>query len=365
MRIPRRLGRVSLLPVLVLASGLAWAGPAQATFPGPDGRIAFGDFNTGQLYSINPDGTSLRQLTNVPTGGFAGQPDWSPDARRIAFTGAVPNGEARLYVMDRDGSHPRRVFSEQPGFGDFLPAYTPDGSRLAFQRCQADGVCAIYSVRVDGTQLRALTRFQRRLDVFDIEPSVSPDGATIAFARINAGGIASQVYLMNADGSDAHAVTPPALEGYAPDWTPDGRHLLLTSNAARLGVAIYQVNPDGTGLTRLTDPPFPNNDILPSASPRGDRIVFSSDRNHPDLCCLELFTVDADGSGLQALETGLLGVVNVDWGSAPPDNNATATPTATTTADPAVTAAGCRLPAIGPVCPLTGLPVENPEGATR
>ncbi|MGI8692125.1 MAG: TolB family protein, partial [Geodermatophilaceae bacterium] len=225
MRMSSRLGRVFLLAVLVGVTGGVWAGPAQASFPGPGGRIAFADFNTGQLYSINPDGTSLRQLTNVPTGGFAGQPDWSPDARRIAFTGAVPNGEARLYVMDRDGSHPRRVFSEQPGFGDFLPAYTPDASRLIFQRCETD-TCAIYSVRVDGTQLRALTRFQQSRNVFDIEPTVSPDGATIAFARINAGGIASQIYVMRSDGSGAHPITPAALEGYAPDWTPDGRHLL-------------------------------------------------------------------------------------------------------------------------------------------
>ncbi|MGI8901446.1 MAG: hypothetical protein ACR2HA_11085 [Nocardioides sp.] len=356
MRMSSRLGRVFLLAILVLVTGGAWAAPAQATFPGPNGRIAFADFNTGQLYSINPDGTSPRQLTQFPSGGFAGQPDWSPDARRIAFTGAVPNGEARLYVMDRDGSRQHLIFDEQPGFGDFSPAYTPDASRLVFQRCETD-TCAIYSVRVDGTQLRALTRFQQRRNVFDIQPTVSPDGATIAFARFNAGGITSQVYVMGTDGSDPHPITTPTLEGFAPDWTPDGQHLLVTSNAARLGAALYQVNPDGTGLQRLTRPPFPHNDILPSSSPQGDQIVFSSDRAHPDLCCQQLVTVNADGSGLRRLNTGLLGAIDADWGSAPPDTTPATPPATSTAAVPPPAPDGCGRPNVhDPVAVSAAIP---------
>ena len=190
-----------------------------------------------------------------------------------------------------------------------------------------EGVCAIYSVRVDGTHLRALTRFQPSLDVFDFLPSVSPDGARVAFTRFNAGGIQAQVYVMRADASGAHPITPPALEGFGPDWTPDGRHVLVASNANRLGSAIFQVRPDGTGLTRLTRPQFPHNDILPSSSPQGNRIVFTSDRPYPDLCCRQLYTVRADGSGLRRLTTDLVGVTAADWGPAPPDNT-TATATA-------------------------------------
>jgi TolB protein len=330
MRMPPRLGRWSLLAVLALIAGLALAGPAQGTFPGPNGRIAFADFNTGQLYSINPDGTGLRQLTHVPEGAAAFDPDWSPDGRQIAFSSDL-SGQPRLYVMDRDGSHRRLVFSDQPGYNDLFPNYTPDGRRFIFTRCQPEGVCAIYSVRVDGTHLRALTRFQPSLDVFDFLPSVSPDGARIAFTRFNAGGIQAQVYVMSADGSGAHPITPPPLEGFAPDWTPDGRHILVASNANRLGSAIYQVNPNGTGLKRLTHPQFPHNDILPSSSPQGNRIVFTSDRPYPDLCCRQLYTVRADGSSLRRLATDLTGVTAADWGPAPPD---TATATATATARP-------------------------------
>jgi Tol biopolymer transport system component len=332
MRKSRHLGRVSLLATLALVASLSLAGRANATFPGPNGRIAFADFNTGEIYSINPDATGLRQLTEVADGTFAAQPDWSPDGRRIAFV--LVTDEIRLYVMDRDGSHQSLVFNDQPGYLDLSPAYTPDGARLVFTRCQPEGVCAIYSVRLDGTHLRALTRFKTNVDVSDFEAVVSPDGARIAFVRSNAGGIASQIYIMGADGSGAHPITPPALEGFGPDWTPDGRHVLVTSNAQREGGAIFQVNPDGSGLKRLTSPPFPNNDILPSAAPQGNRIVFTSDRPYPDLCCRQLYTVQSDGGGLRRLETDLVGVTNAAWGSAPPDT----TPATSAANGPLVTA---------------------------
>jgi Tol biopolymer transport system component len=326
MRMPRRLGRWSLLAVLALVAGLVLAGPAAGTFPGANGRIAFADFNTGQLYSINPDGTGLRQLTHVAAPAVAGGPDWSPDGRRIAFWSDV-SGEPRLYVMDRDGSHQRLVFSEQPGYADLAPQYTPGGGRLVFSRCSH--VCAIYSVRVDGTHLRALTRPNESLDVSDFWPAVSPDGRRIAFTRFNAGGIQAQVYVMGADGSGAHPITPPVLLAFAPDWTPDGRHVLVASDCCRLGSAIYRVRPDGSNLKRLTNPAFPHNDILPSSSPQGDRVVFTSDRPYPDLCCRQLFIVRADGSGLHRVPTGLVGVTDADWGPAPPETaTATSTPTA-------------------------------------
>ena len=326
MPTPRRLGRLALLAALALVAGLLLAAPAAATFPGPNGRIAFADFGTGQVYSINPDGTGLRQLTQVAEPAVAGQPDWSPDGRQIAFFSDL-SGDAQLYVMDRDGANRRLVFDDQPGYQDVFPKYTPDGNRFIFQRCRPpDGVCAIYSVRVDGTQLRALTQFQGDMqETVDSDPSVSPDGHRIAFVRYFAGGILAQVHVMRADGSGAHPVTPPALEAFGPDWTPDGRQILVSSKCCRPNSAIYQVRPDGTGLQRLTSPRYPNNDVVPSASPLGNRIVFASDRPYPDLCCNDLFIMRADGSRLQRVPTNLVNETDPDWGPAPRDDGTGAT----------------------------------------
>jgi hypothetical protein len=75
---------------------------------------------------------------------------------------------------------------------------------------------------------------------------------------------------------------------------------------------------DGTGVTRLATTKWPTNNFGSSYSPGGGQIAFSSDRRHPDLCCLDLFVMRANGSQQHLVDTGLQGVIDVDWGTAPP-----------------------------------------------
>jgi Tol biopolymer transport system component len=207
------------------------------------------------------------------------------------------------------------VAGDRSNAADLLPTYTPDGRQLVFSRCIMGDHCAIYSIRVDGTHLRALTRLHA---VADIRAAVSPDGRQIAFSRFQANGIISQVYVMNADGSGAHAVTPPALEGVGPDWSPTGKLITFTSNCCRPGSNVYVMHPDGTGIRRLTHTPFPHNSFLSAYAPQGDRIVFASDRRYPDFCCNDLFVMRSNGTRQTLVHTGLTGVLSPTWGTAPP-----------------------------------------------
>jgi len=153
--------------------------------------------------------------------------------------------------------------------------------------------CALYSIQVDGTHRRALTRLRA---VADIGASVSPDGSQIAFVRFGAHGIISQVYVIRADGSAPHAVTPPALEGSAPHWSPTGRLITFTSNCCRPGSNIYVMHPAGTGIRRLTHTPFPHNSFQSAYAPQADRLTFASDRRYPDFCCNDLFVMRSNGT---------------------------------------------------------------------
>ena len=310
---------LSALLVLPLLVGLALVPSvaAHATPPGPNGRIAFDDFMTGEIYAVNPDGTALVQLTHLADGHFAAWPDWSPSGENIAFA-SDKSGQLRLWIMDADGGHPHMVAADRNGMDDLTPSYTPDGSRLLFTRCRPDppGGCALFSVRTDGSDRHAITSF-RLDDVVDFGSSVAPRSGKIAFARFNANGITSQVYVMRGDGSGVHALTAPALEGFAPDWSPDGRRITFSSDCCRLGSNVYSMNADGTGLRHLTHSDFPNNDLASVFSPRGDRIAFISDRRYDDFCCADLFVMRTDGTTEAFIDTGLTGVENPAWGSAP------------------------------------------------
>jgi Tol biopolymer transport system component len=181
----RRLLRLPLALTITAGLIVAQAGAAHATLAGRDGRIAFWDFNTGQIYAVNPDGTGLAQLTHVAKNQTAADPAWSPDGRHIAFDSNM-SGAVRLWIMDADGGHAHMVAGDRPNVADRLPTYTPDGRQLVFSRCIMGDHCAIYSIRVDGTHLRALTRLRA---INDTQPSVSPDGGQIAFTRLGARGM--------------------------------------------------------------------------------------------------------------------------------------------------------------------------------
>jgi Tol biopolymer transport system component len=313
MTTTRRLLRLPLAIAITAGLVLAQAGAAHATSAGRDGQIAFWDFMTGQIYAVNPDGTGLAQLTHVAQGQTAADPAWSPDGRHIAFDSDM-SGAVRLWIMDANGHHLRMVAEDRPRVADFLPSYSPDGRRLVFSRCIMGDHCAIYSIRVNGTHRRALTPLRA---ITDTQPSVSPDGRQIAFTRFGARGITGQVYVMRADGSGAHPVTPPVLQGSGPRWSPTGKLITFTSNCCRPGSNIYVMHPDGTGIRRLTNTPFPHNSFQSAYAPQGDRIAFASDRRYPDFCCNDLFVMRSNGTRETLVRTGLTGVLAPAWGTAP------------------------------------------------
>jgi TolB protein len=322
----RRLQFLVLLAAAVAALLALGAAPAGATFPGPNGRIAFSDYVSGQIFAVNPDGSALRQLTHTKPSRGADFPSWSPSGKKILFSrfrNDLPNTDnSRVWIMNADGTNKRKLAGDVNGFRDYTPKFTPDASQIVFTRCQPDdGVCAIWKMRADGTHKQALTPYVHGPDdeAIDFDVSISPDGKRIVFTRFASGGFAARVFVMCIDGSHVHAITPPRLEGGHADWSPSGHRIVFNSNVPRNGSSLFTMKPDGSHIHRLTPDRFPHNDALPSYSPQGNRIAFISDRNYPDACCTDLFAIKPDGSGDHMIDTGLseAGILYSAWGTAP------------------------------------------------
>ena len=114
----RAMRLASILAALALT--LLMAAPAQATFPGKNGRIIFASKRTGewQLHSINPDGSNIRQITHLPAPkpgsiSTAFLPDVSPDGRRVVFSHEADD-DVELYLINLDGTGLTRLTSD-PG----------------------------------------------------------------------------------------------------------------------------------------------------------------------------------------------------------------------------------------------------------
>jgi hypothetical protein len=86
-------------------------------------------------------------------------------------------------------------------------------------------------------------------------PSWSPDGSQIVFVSDQDNDdYLTDLYVMNADGSDIRRLTEDARHTYAPVWSPDGSQIVFISDRDSEDYAfeLYLIQADGTDLRRLT-----------------------------------------------------------------------------------------------------------------
>lgn len=88
-----------------------------------------------------------------------------------------------------------------------------------------------------------------------------------------------ELYVANADGSEARKITELTQANWAPFWHPGGEKIIFASNhTAKRGFpfTLYLINIDGTGLEQVS---FSDQfDAFPVFSPNGKHLVFSSNR---------------------------------------------------------------------------------------
>lgn len=117
------------------------------------------------------------------------------------------------------------------------------GGKIVFSSIR-DGSRAIFIMEENGSNETNLTPDLSH----EGHPVIAPNGRRIAFLKGVDG--FEEVYTMNMDGSDVRQITsirsPLALNGI--DWHPDGSRIVFAHGR---GAKLYQVNPDGTGLTLL------------------------------------------------------------------------------------------------------------------
>jgi len=147
---------------------------------------------------------------------------------------------------------------------------SPDGQTLLF-----DLLGDLYTVPVAGGKAKALTKGP----AWDYHPRYSPDGKTIAFTTDRSG--IENVWLMKADGSDAHALTQEkAFYVRSAAWSPDGDYLVARREDAKRGgippQELWMWSVYGGSGVKLTSSDDINNAAGPTFSPDGRFIYFAA-----------------------------------------------------------------------------------------
>jgi TolB protein len=336
----RSLGlRIFLIAVAIAAVTIALgAPPASATFPGPDGRIAFDGVVPGtccsEIFTAKPDGSDARRLTSTPDPSDSELPDWSRDGQRIVFDTRTESEAAQVYVMSADGSGLTQL-TRGPGVPR-AAGWSPDAASLAISADWGDyptlqGIWIIPASDPDGVtqeEARRLTTLPAGFDS-DSEPQFSPDGSSLVFTRFKSF-TASAIHRVEIDGTGLERLTPWHLNASDPDWSPDGQRIAFDSgDSGRPGTKgnIFVMRAAGSGRTRLTDrAPTPKGVIKgvnnPVWSPSGAQIMYTRYLSHaPPSKGNDLVAMNPDGSGKHNVVSRHFGKRHypekVDWGTHP------------------------------------------------
>jgi Tol biopolymer transport system component len=147
--VARRTSLTGGIAALATACALLLAPPAHATFPGQNGKIAFGAHGLnylGDLYTINPDGSELMDLTGPDPGR---SPSWSADGRKIAFTDGPCS---QVSTINSDGTNVTQLTSSSScEIVNQDPSWSPNGREIAFAS-NRDGNYEIYKMNSDGSE---------------------------------------------------------------------------------------------------------------------------------------------------------------------------------------------------------------------
>jgi Tol biopolymer transport system component len=253
------------------------------------GRIAFTSPRSGnwEIYLMDSDGANQTPLTNDPA--FDWSPSLSPDGTKVVFT-SDRDGNNQIYRVNADGTNPVNLSaSAGAAWGDSQPSFSPDGSRIVFASDRdGNGGSEIYVMNADGTNATRITHSVGS----DQDPSFSPDGTKIVFTTDRSGGVNSEIYLINADGTNETNLTNHPDYDADPAFSPDGTRIAFRSDRDGVESEIYVMNADGSNTVRLT------NDFAadgqPTFSPDGSKVAFSSNRD--DAFNRDVYVMNADGT---------------------------------------------------------------------
>lgn len=214
-------------------------------------------YNSYDIFMADLNGKIVKQLTNSPY--YDAEATISPDGKKMIYT-STKDGDIELYIMDLKTGKEKRI-TNHIGY-DGGAWFSPDGKKLIWRASSPKTEAEIKEFR----DLLA-------------EGMVAPTNM--------------EVWIANADGSNAHQITTFGQANWAPAYMPDSKRIIFASNheyKRGFPFNLYTMNEDASDLTKISrDKGF---DAFPMFSYDGKKVIFCSNRNNGGTRDTNIFLAD-------------------------------------------------------------------------
>lgn len=219
------------------------------------------DFVRGLLAEICLDSLGEARRCFPARGRWDSGATWSPDGEWLLYHTPGSEGALTVLLHPRTGEA-REIETTTDSLLD--AAWSPGGTHLAAVHL-SPGFSRIVTIDIAGAGMTTLSPAD---DTRYLAPTWGPDGAQVAYLANSR----LAVTALDRPG-EADIITPETLAVTAPAWSPDGALIAFTDT---LTWHVYVVQPDGSGLRRISDLPRPLIDDTLSWSRDGRYLAWSA-----------------------------------------------------------------------------------------
>ena len=219
--------------------------------------VRVGDVTQEEIFTLSIDGQDLQRLTNNEFRDL--YPAWSPDDARVAFL-TFRGPDLDIYIMDADGGNVKQLFDSGSHDADIHWV----GEKIAFT-----AYSRIWVMNDDGTGEHQITEPPRagewgnaNLPFGDYDPRINSDGSKIVFERLVDDESLHgnyDLFTMDIDGSNVTRLTDTGYSQGLASWSHSGSKIVYTVAAIDdIGkYNLYIMNADGTDNHDITPDTFP------------------------------------------------------------------------------------------------------------